>query len=201
MALPGLAVSAMPAPTAAPILPGPARTADGASRTARSDQALAELFDRCYSSMCRLAYLLLRDSAAAEDAVADAFTRVAARWWLLRDHDQAEPYVRRAVVNTCRDILRRRRHEQRANATVYHLEIAPPVPPRTAEVDDRLRVRAAIDALPPRQRVTVVLRYYADLSEAEIAESLQCSVGTVKSQLSKARAHLARTLADGGEPA
>lgn len=161
-----------------------------------ADDALSDLFNRSYASMCRLAYLLLRDSAAAEDAVADAFTRVATRWWLLRDRDQAEPYVRRAVVNTCRDILRRRRHEQRANETIYHLEIAPPVASRTGEVDDRLRVRAAIDALPARQRMTVVLRYYGDLSEAEIADTLGCSVGTVKSQLSKARGHLARALDD-----
>lgn len=159
----------------------------------RRDDAVAELFDAHYVGLCRLATYLLDDPGQAEEAVQEAFLRTFAGWRRLRHPERAGAYLRAAVVNQCRSRGRRRVHEQRSNRAVWAetTEVTQADVERTSEV---LVVLDAVRSLPTRQREAVVLRYYSDLSEAEVAQALGCSIGTVKSQLFKARAALARRL-------
>jgi RNA polymerase sigma-70 factor (sigma-E family) len=162
------------------------------------DELVSALFDEHYPGLCRLASLLLGDPAEAEEVVQEAFLKTYARWWRLRHPERAQWYLRAAVVNGCRSKGRRRVSEDRGNRTLWATDgvvAAEAVGERTGEA---LAVVAAVRALPDRQREAVVLRYYEDLSEADIAAALGCSVGTVKSQLSKARATLARHLSAQG---
>lgn len=163
------------------------------SRPSR-DEAVAELFDRHYAPMCRLAYVILGDSAMAEEIVMEALLKTFTGWNRLRDVDRIDAYLRRAVVNLCRSKIRRKVIEARVNSAIHHRDErkAPDWDPERHETS-RLVWRAVVE-LPERQRATVVLRYFEDLPEAEIAEILNCSVGTVKSQLSKARAKLEAAL-------
>ena len=172
----------------------------GAGRALDSvDKQVGALFDAHYLSLCRLAYVLLGDTARAEDAVQEAFLRTFAGWGRLRQPALAHIYLRKAVLNQCRSGLRRRMSESRGNAIVAAGE-------RTRGGDGfetahatGLDVAAAVRRLPTRQRETVVLRYYLDLGEAEIAETLGVNVGTVKSQLAKARRSMAAKGDLGGE--
>ncbi|HVX22427.1 MAG TPA: SigE family RNA polymerase sigma factor [Acidimicrobiales bacterium] len=165
----------------------------------RRDQQIAALFDQHYAGLCRLATLLLDDRSAAEEVVQDAFLRTFAGWRRLRQPERARWYLRAAVVNGCRSRGRRRVTEDRGNRSVWVTQSAAG-PGRldgglgAGDPDDALVVLQAVRALPPRQREAVVLRYYDDLSEADVAAVLGCAVGTVKSQLAKARANLARQL-------
>ena len=95
-------------------------------------------------------------------------------------------------MNLCRSRLRRRQHEETSNA----LSFDRPSDRRDDSTEDALVVLAAIRTLPRRQREAVVLRYYGDLAEQQVARVLGCSVGTVKSQLARARVTLARRLAE-----
>ncbi len=160
------------------------------------DAAVAALFDAHYAGLCRLATLLLDDRGQAEEAVQEAFLRTFVGWRRLRHPERAHAYLRAAVVNQCRSRGRRRTTEQRGNRTVWtdpRVDTGQSDVERTGEV---LAVLEAVRSLPTRQREAVVLRYYADLSESEVARTLGCAVGTVKSQLSKARATLSRQLGD-----
>ena len=168
-----MAISASP-PTAVPVA-----SDDRAAR-------IKALFEEHYGGLCRLAYLITGDRAQAEELVMDAFMRTFASWRRIRDLDRADAYLRRAVVNLSRSRLRRQRTEERSPKFV---ETRP-----DSDADDARVVWDAVQALPHRQRAAVVLRYYEDLPEAEIADTLGCSLGTVKSQLSKARATLAHLL-------
>ena len=163
-------------------------------RVAR-DQAVSELFDRHYAPLCRLAYAILSDAPLAEEIVMEALLRTFTGWGRLRDPERADAYLRRSVVNLCRSKIRRKAIETRVNATIHHRDErkAPEWDPERHETS-RLVWKAVVD-LPERQRACVVLRYFEDLPESEIAETLECSVGTVKSQLSKARAKLEPVLA------
>lgn len=174
---------------------GPPPPALGRAPAGRDEQ-VAALFDEHRAGLCRLAALLLGDRAAAEEVVQEAFLRTFAGWRRVRQPERALGYLRAAVVNQCRSRARRRVTEDRGNRTVWAAEAG-----RVAhdvwsgdEAAESIRVLAAIRALPPRQREAVVLRYYADLSEADMAAALGCSAGTVKSQLAKARASLAQLL-------
>jgi len=163
------------------------------------EEQIADLFLEHYDGLCRLASLLLNDRAGAEEVVQEAFLRTFSSWWRIRHLERAPWYLRTAVINQCRSRLRRRSTEDRSNRTIYATD-----PERqavsglgidgTEASDDSLVVMDAVRGLPPRQRETVILRYYEDLPEAEIAKILSCSVGTVKSQLAKARASLSAAL-------
>src|ERR1700730_1085379 len=150
---------------------------------------LSALFDAHYQGLCRLAFVLLGDGAQAEDVVQEAFLRTFTGWGRLRDRSRADAYLRRSVVNISRSRLRRRGVEGRGNAAA-HRDARTGGPPAGPDLD----LLEAVRTLPPRQRATVALFYYADLPESEVANALGCSVGTVKSQLAKARATLARGL-------
>lgn len=145
-----------------------------------------ELYRTEHEPMVRLAYLLCGDRETALEVVHDAFVVTCERWSRL---DRPGGYLRTAVVNRCRDVGRRQRFRSAA-----------PVPER-AEVGSDDYLADAIAALPPKRRAAVVLRYYLDLSEADIAETLGVRPGTVKSLLSRGLAELRLALRpDQSEP-
>jgi RNA polymerase sigma-70 factor (sigma-E family) len=158
------------------------------------DREIAALFDRHYAPMCRLAYVILGDAALAEEIVMEALIKTFSGWGRIRDVARADAYLRRAVVNLCRSKIRRKVIEARVNAVSYRrAELQQPAWDPEAHETSRV-VWAAVRELPERQRACVVLRYFEDLPEAQIADVLGCSVGTVKSQLSKARSKLEKAL-------
>lgn len=140
------------------------------------------------TSLLRVAYLACGDETEAEDLLQTALERTYRSWDRVR-YDNPEPYVRRVIVNAA--ISRARR---RAILSIIPTNRPPERPARVADVDLRHVLMEALRALPPRQRAVVVLRYWEDLSETQTAEVLGCSVGTVKSQASKAMAKLRSVL-------
>jgi len=154
------------------------------------DELVAALFDEHYPGLCRLAAMLLGDATGAEEAVQEAFLRTYSGWRRIRRPDRAQWYLRAAVVNQCRSRNRRRISEDRGNRTAWVAEDRTTPAWDSERAGEAMVVLDAVDALPPRQREAVILRYYRDLSEADVAAALGCSIGTVKSQLSKARSFL-----------
>lgn len=151
------------------------------------DAALTTLYTAHYRGLVRLAALMLRDRSTAEEVVQDAFVGLARHGRSLRDPDKALGYLRRSVVNGVRSAGRRRTVAFRAAPV-----LAEPVgrPDATGEVVDRLATMAALARLPQRQREVLVLRYYAELSEAEIAQTLGISRGSVKQHAARGLAAL-----------
>lgn len=149
------------------------------------------LFGVHFPSLCRTAYLVVGDPLLAEEMVMEAFARTLPRWAAVERADQPVAYLRRAVVNLCISRLRRLAVERRARDRSADGE---PVRWDADLADDARVVLDAVRHLPARQRACVVLRYFDDLPEQEIATALGCSTGTVKSQLSKARSRLAELL-------
>jgi RNA polymerase sigma-70 factor (sigma-E family) len=148
---------------------------------------LAALFVAEYDALVRLARLL-GDPADAEDVVQSAFVRVYRRG-RLRDPGLAGAYLRQTVVNLTRSGWRRRSVARRhAPALVVKDSIDP-------DLAGALAIRAAIGSLPTRQREAVVLRYYADLSEADTAEVMGVAVGSVKGYTSRGLAKLGELMA------
>lgn len=139
-----------------------------------------DLYRGSYASMVRLAYLLTAADPAAEELVQEAFLRVRTRWERV---DNPAAYLRVAVVNACRNHQRRRVLELHHRAVVVD-----------ASRDSPEEMRDAITALPPRQRTALVLRYYEDLPEADIAGVLGCSVPAVKSLLHRALQDLRKVI-------
>jgi RNA polymerase sigma-70 factor (sigma-E family) len=163
------------------------------SRTAADD--LAGTFRAHRAELVRLAAFILTDWGAAEDVVQDVFVRMHAGHGgiaRLEDRDSVLPYLHRAVVNGCRSALRRqrliRRHAEQS------LCPAPTAEEAALVSDERRQILTALAALPRRRREVLVLRYYLDLSEAEIAATLGVSAGTVKSTAARGLAELARAL-------
>lgn len=156
-------------------------------RAGVEQESFATVFNAHHRQAVRLAYLLTSDADQAEDIASEAFAKVYVRW-KKGDIRDVGAYVRRAVANEAKSKLRRRYLERREAAKRSGDERG------VIAVDDgaadRDQVWRAIQRLPERQRQAVVLRYYEDLSEAETAEILGCSVGTVKSQVSRGIARL-----------
>ncbi|MFB9534111.1 SigE family RNA polymerase sigma factor [Nonomuraea roseola] len=153
---------------------------------------MTELFLAHRLDLVRLAFLLAGDQETAEDVVQDAFAAVYRRWSRLAEREKVLPYLRAAVINGCRMVHRRRSVARRFRGDRE-------VPFWSAEAavllgESRREVFLAVRALPRRQREALVLRYYLDLSEAEIAEVMGVSRGTVKSTASRALRALAATL-------
>jgi RNA polymerase sigma-70 factor (sigma-E family) len=161
------------------------------------DETISSLFDEHYRGLCRLAGLLLGDSAGAEEVVQEAFLRTFSGWWRVRQPERAQWYLRKSVVNLCRSKMRRRVTEDRGNRVTW-ADSRDEAGGVDAGSDDGMILAELVRRLPPRQRDAVILRYYEDLPEAEIARVLGCAVGTVKSQLAKARNTLARGLENSG---
>ena len=155
-----------------------------------ADEALEVLYAAHWRRLVRLAFLLVQDQGSAEEIVQDCFVAVHARWSRLHDPDKALAYLRQSVVNRSRSHLRHlavvRRHAHRE---------APPEPVAGADhasydLAQRKAVLDALRRLPRRQREVLALRYYLDLSEAEIADTLGISRGAVKSHASRGAAAL-----------
>jgi RNA polymerase sigma-70 factor (sigma-E family) len=143
-----------------------------------ADDALRDLFHAEYQPLLRLAALLVDDRTAAEDVVQEAFARLHRSWGSLRDVDAAPAWLRSTVLNLARSGLRRRLVARRNRPS-------PAADASSAETlalldDDRRAVIAALHRLAPRQREVLVLRYWSDASEAEIATLLGISAGSVK---------------------
>jgi RNA polymerase sigma-70 factor (sigma-E family) len=157
-----------------------------------AELAVIELYSVQYKSLVRLAAMLVRDTSTAEEVVQDAFIAMHDGWHRLKDADKALAYLRQAVVNRSRSVLRHRMVVEK-NAP----KPAPDMP--SAEhgalaLLERSAVIAALRDLPGRQREAIVLRYYADLSEAEIAAAMRISRGAVKSHTARGMASLKAAL-------
>jgi RNA polymerase sigma-70 factor (sigma-E family) len=136
--------------------------------------------------------LLVRDTGTAEEIVQDSFVAMHSAWRGLRDAEKALSYLRQSVVNRARSVLRHRTITDRN-------EPKPPPDMPTAEdgaivLLERSAVIAALRSLPDRQREALVLRYYGDLSEAEIATAMGISRGAVKSHTARAMSALRTVL-------
>jgi RNA polymerase sigma-70 factor (sigma-E family) len=146
------------------------------------------------AALLRTAYLLAGDWATAEDLLQTALTKTYLAWKRLGEIEAVEPYARRVLVNTATSWWRRRWHGERPT------EVLPerPAPDRLEEHLERDALWRHVKALPARQRAVLVLRFYEDMSEAQTAALLSISVGTVKSQTSRALASLRQRLAAEG---
>jgi RNA polymerase sigma-70 factor (sigma-E family) len=162
------------------------------SATPDADEALVALYTAHYRSLVRLAALLLHDTPAAEDVVQDAFVAMHRSWRRLRDPEKALAYLRQSVVNRARSRLRHLKVADKHSQTTF--DDAPSAETGAMQAVERDTVMAAVRRLPQRQREVLVLRYYADLSEAQIAEALGISPGAVKSHASRGAAALRHTL-------
>jgi RNA polymerase sigma-70 factor (sigma-E family) len=147
----------------------------------------AQFVEAREQALRRTAWLLTGDWGLAEDLVQTALARSWPRWERIRRRDDPEVYVRRVIVNTWTTWTRRRSFGEKASLVVAE---APAAGDIAAEVAMRMALREALAALPGRQRAVLVLRVYDDLPEAQVADMLNCSVGTVKSALSRALAKL-----------
>ncbi len=136
-------------------------------------------------ALARMAYLLSGSHADADDLVQAALAKAYARWSHISTLDSPDAYVRRILANQHVSWWRSRRRERLTDQTP---EVA--VGDATANRADADLVRAGVRALPPRQRAAIVFRYFEDLDDAAIADALGCSVGTVRSQISRALATL-----------
>ena len=161
------------------------------------DDTLRDLFDGRYRELVRLAVLLVDDRGMAEEIVQDAFVAVAARGDRI-DGDKVLAYLRSSVLNGARDALRRRGTVRRfLSRQADRNEPAPTAEsPEAAAVSHvtRREVLEAVRRLPETQRYVVLLRYFLDCSEAQIAETLGVSAGTVKTSAHRALGNLAPAL-------
>jgi RNA polymerase sigma-70 factor (sigma-E family) len=164
------------------------------AQTWEADEAIGHLFTAHYRPLVRLATLLLHDAGAAEEIVQDAYVALHGHWRRLRDADRALAYLRMTVVNRSRSALRHRRVVQAYAAVARPVHNAPSAEAGALDLLVHDAVVAALRALPARQREALVLRYYADLSEADIAEAMGVSRGAVKSHTSRGIAALKQTL-------
>jgi RNA polymerase sigma-70 factor (sigma-E family) len=152
------------------------------------DDGFAEFVTRWSPALLRVAFLLTSDRGEAEDLLQTALLKTSRHWDRLADREAAYPYVRRVLVTTHTSWRRRRR---------VHEVLLDQVPDSAAGEPSRVeagRALQALETLPPKMRAVVVLRCYEGLSEAETAQALGCSVGSVKSQASRGLARLRELL-------
>ena len=155
-------------------------------------RAVTAIYSEHYRSLVRLAAFLVRDTSTAEEVVQDSFVAMHGAWRRLRDTDKALSYLRQSVVNRSRSVLRHR-------MVVDKNTPKPPPDMPSAEHGaiiqlERSAVVSALRSLPERQREALVLRYYGDLSEAQIASVMGISRGAVKSHTARAMAALRAVL-------
>jgi RNA polymerase sigma-70 factor (sigma-E family) len=149
--------------------------------------------------LLQTAYLIAWDAAEAEDLVQECLFKVARRWPRVRSMDHPRAYARRVLINLATDGARGRARRR--------VELDPPAPSHAersvdplAALDAHVELVEALGLLPPRQRATLVLRYFHDLTEAQAAEVLGCSPGTVKSNASRGLARLREAFALSPQP-
>jgi RNA polymerase sigma-70 factor (sigma-E family) len=155
-------------------------------RTWAADRALTDLYAAHWHSLVRLSWLLVGDQQLAEETVQDAFVAMHSRWSQLRKQDLALAYLRRSVVNSSRSVLRHRmveRHYLRSETsarTAHGTTQEPSAEHHAIARAGGATLLAALGRPPRRQREVLILRYYLDLSEAQIARALGVSAGSVK---------------------
>ena len=154
-----------------------------------NDETFEQFMAAALPGLLRFGHVLTGDRHRAEELVQSSLVKTYRRWGSLR-HDQPTAYVRKAMVNTYTSWWRSARHEALLPAG---FDAADRDGSRYEERDAALR---ALATLPPRQRAVLVLRYYLDMSEAEIADTLGCSTGTVKSSASRGLRALRERLTD-----
>ena len=154
-------------------------------------KGLAELYERNTPAAVRLAYLITSDPDLAQDITQEAFVRVARRFRHLRFPEAFDAYLRRTVVNLCNSHFR----HQRVVRAALEREAGLATRPVEDDPDPGLReeLRVALHRLPARQRTALVLHYYEDLSEEQLANAMGCSVSAARSLVARGKQTL-RTL-------
>jgi RNA polymerase sigma-70 factor (sigma-E family) len=181
-----------PLPASAVGTPGPAAVsqpaAAGQHLEPAADDALTTLYAEQYRSLVRLSAMLVGDLGTAEEVVQDCFVGMHRAFWQLRDSDKALHYLRRSVVNRSRSVLRHRtvadRHQPTPEPDMPSAELG-----AMARIDQST-VLSALRKLPARQREALVLRFYLDLSEEQVASAMKISRGAVKAHTARAKAAL-----------
>jgi RNA polymerase sigma-70 factor (sigma-E family) len=169
---------------------GPTRPGGGT----HAETAVTALYQAHAVGLIRLAVVMLGDRSAAEDVVQEAFAGLFRRWNHLSGADRALGYVRASVLNGCRSRLRARVRDERVAAASTAMLAAASAEQAVLIGEEHAEVLAALRRLPDRQREALVLRYYLDLSESEMAAWMGIGRGTVKSTTSRALAALGRLL-------
>ena len=163
-----------------------------------AERAVTALYQAHALGMTRIALLMLGDRAAAEDVVQDAFLGLYRHWRRVKEPSKAVAYLRSAVFNGCRDVLRR--HSLRSRPD-WIAAVAPGEAPSAEAMallsEDQRRLLNGLSQLPVRQREALVCRFYLGLSEEETATAMHVSRGTVKSTSSRAIAALGRMYREG----
>jgi len=168
-------------------LPEPARPEPDAG----AEAAVTALYQASALSLIRLAYIMLGDLPSAEDVVQEAFCGLYRRWHRLKDASSAMYYVRASVLNGCRSVLRRRAVRRRGLA---HQPSAASAEAVVLSGEEREEVIRALGRLPHRQREVLVLRFYSDLSDEQIARVMGIRPSTVRSAAHRALDTLGRAL-------
>lgn len=171
-----------------PTLPATVMGSVPARPAAEAELAIIAIYDSEYWSLVRMSAMLLGDVGSAEEVVQDSFIAVHAAWRRLRDVDRAVHYLRRSVLNRSRSVLRHRAVVDR------HMPTQEPDMPSAEHAAmtqlERSAVISALRALPARQREALVLKFYLDLPEDQVAAAMNISAGAVKSHTSRAKAAL-----------
>jgi RNA polymerase sigma-70 factor (sigma-E family) len=138
-----------------------------------------------WPGLVRLAYGLTGDRWLAEDLAQAALASACTAWWRVSQADDPDAYVRKILINASKSRFRRARLPEEARETPEA-----PVADPAALSDQRTDLVTALRALPPRQRAVIVLKYWADMTDAQVADLLGCTEGTVRSQAWRALAKL-----------
>lgn len=151
-----------------------------AMRSSREATPFTEFMSARSASLFRTAYLIVGDHQLAQDLLQESLIKTYIAWPRIRDVSKAEAYTRKTIVTTAISWRRRRSFHERPTDLLPDTAVPDPGDAVTTHAS----VVAQLRTLPPRQRAAIVLRYYEDLSEAQTAEVMGCSVGAVKSQVS-----------------
>lgn len=152
-----------------------------------ADAHFAEFVEQHTDALLTTAYLLTRDRSAAEELLQDVLVSLYPQWHRVVRADSALAYVRRSVINR---YLNQRRRRSGGELPLPSVPEGINRPDFTAGLADRDQVRRALATLPERQRAAIVLRYFYDYSDQQIADAMECRIGTVRSLISRALAGL-----------
>ena len=159
-----------------------------------AEAAVTALYEAHALGMIRLAHIMLGDRQSAEDVVQEAFCGLYRRWSHLADPGSAVHYMRSAVLNHCRSVLRRRITSLAPRGVTSHPESVRSAEAAVLTREERDEIMRAVRRLPPRQREALVLRFYLDLSAEETATTMGISPSSVRSATHRALASLGRML-------
>jgi RNA polymerase sigma-70 factor (sigma-E family) len=165
------------------------------AETPDRDGEFRRLYERCHADMVRFAAFLTGDVACAEDVAQDAFARVFDAWDRIDDHERIDAYLKSTVVNIVHG-RRRKREVADRSTTPPPLTVVPSAEEDAVGRIGRDKVLAAVSALPLRQKACVVMRHWMRMSESEIAESLELSVGSVRTHVKRGTESLKKSLGD-----